>query len=111
MATNLPAVTDATFATDVIAKSHEKPVIVDFWAAWCGPCRQITPILEELSAVTDSDLVEIVAIDGDANPATMQAANISGLPTINVYSRGQLVQSITGAKPKAALLNELSPYL
>ncbi|HQR80904.1 MAG TPA: thioredoxin [Actinomycetota bacterium] len=100
-------VTDASFAEDVLLS--DKPVIVDFWAEWCGPCRQVAPILEELAR--DHDQIVVAKLNVDENPATAAQYGITSIPTMNVYSGGQLVKQIIGAKPKAHLLADLSDYL
>ena len=100
-------VTDATFATEVLGS--DKPVIVDFWAEWCGPCKMIAPILEEIAR--DNDGIVIAKLNVDENPQTAASYGITSIPTMNVYSGGQIVKTIIGAKPKAALLADLSPYL
>jgi thioredoxin 1 len=100
--------TDATFDQDVLA--HDKPVLVDFWAAWCGPCRAVAPILEEISQEY-SDKVTVVKIDADSNPEIMARYGITGLPTISLYQGGKLTKSITGARPKALLVREFSDVL
>lgn len=105
---NLPAVTDDTFESEVL--KSEKPVLVDFWAEWCGPCRQVSPILDELNAAHGEKL-SFVAMNVDENPVTPSTYRVTGIPTLNVYQNGEVVKSIVGAKPKAALLNELSDLL
>ena len=100
-------VTDASFADDVLMS--DKPVIVDFWAEWCGPCKMIAPILEEIAA--ENDGVVIAKLNVDENPQTAASYGITSIPTMNVYSGGQIVKTIIGAKPKAALLADLAPYL
>lgn len=100
-------VTDATFATEVLGS--DKPVIVDFWAEWCGPCKMIAPILEEIAR--DNDGIVIAKLNVDENPQTAASYGITSIPTMNVYSGGQIVKTIIGAKPKAALLADLAPYL
>lgn len=100
-------VTDATFADDVLLS--DKPVIVDFWAEWCGPCKMIAPILEEIASQNDN--VVIAKLNVDENPQTSASYGITSIPTMSVYKGGQIVKTIIGAKPKAALLADLAPYL
>ena len=100
-------VTDATFADEVLMSA--KPVLVDFWAEWCGPCKMISPVLEEIAASQDS--LQIVKINADENPAIAADQRIMSLPTLNVYQGGQLVKQIVGARPKAALLSDLAEFL
>ncbi|HET7174068.1 MAG TPA: thioredoxin [Nocardioidaceae bacterium] len=104
----LPAVTDATFQQEVL--EADKPVLVDFWAAWCGPCRMIAPILDELAS-EHGDAMKFVAMDLDANMATPPRYGITSIPTLNVYKGGELVKSIVGAQPKSMLLNQLSEFI
>lgn len=100
-------VTDATFAADVL--NSTKPVVVDFWAEWCGPCKMIAPILEEIAS--ENDNLVIAKMNVDENPATPASFGITSIPTLHVFQGGQIVKSIIGAKPKAALLADLAPYL
>lgn len=104
----LPAVTDADFDTTVLGA--EKPVLVDFWADWCGPCRQLAPILEQI-ADEHGDKIDVVKLDADSNPLTPAKYRVTGLPTINLFVDGEVVKSIVGVRPKAAMLQELSDYL
>jgi thioredoxin 1 len=108
MSENTVKVTDASFGDDVL--KSDKPVIVDFWAEWCGPCRQVAPILDEI-AREHSDKITIAKVNIDENPQIARDYQILSIPTMNVYQNGQVVKTIVGAKPKAALLRDLADYL
>lgn len=101
-------VTDETFDTEVLQNS--KPVIVDYWAEWCGPCRMVAPVLEEI-ANEHSDKIAVVKLNIDENPKVAQRYQIMAIPTMSVFQNGEIVKQIVGAKPKAALLRELSEYI
>ena len=102
------AVTDDSFAEDVLR--HERPVLVDFWAAWCGPCKMVAPVLEEIAAEKAEQLV-VAKIDVDANPATARDFQVISIPTMILFKGGEAVKRIVGAKGKAALLRELEDIL
>jgi thioredoxin 1 len=101
-------VTDETFDTEVL--KSEKPVVVDYWAEWCGPCRMVSPVLEEI-ATEHADKIDVVKINIDENPQVAQRYGILQIPTLNVFSGGEVVKQVIGAKPKSALLRDLAEFL
>ncbi|OBI05364.1 thioredoxin [Mycobacterium scrofulaceum] len=98
-------VSDASFSTEVL--SSNKPVLVDFWATWCGPCKMVAPVLEEIASERSEQLT-IAKLDVDANPVTARDFQVVSIPTMILFKDGQPVKRIVGAKGKAALLRELS---
>jgi thioredoxin 1 len=102
------AVTDDTFEADVL--QSDKTVLVDYWAEWCGPCKMIAPILEAI-AEEHGDKLDIVKLNVDDNPKVTQKYNILNIPTLGVFSNGQVVRELVGARSKSALLRELADFL
>ena len=105
---NVRTTTDADFKETVL--SSDKPVLVQFWADWCGPCKQLSPVLDKLAGEY-SDKIDFVKINTDQNAETTRAYNVMSLPTMNVYKDGEVVKQIIGAKPKRALEKELAEFL
>ena len=101
-------VTDSSFQDDVI--NSETPVLVDFWAEWCGPCKMIAPTLEEISREMSDDLV-VAKMDIDANQATPMSFGIMSIPTLMLFKNGEPVERIVGVQPKAQLVSKLKPHL
>jgi thioredoxin 1 len=101
-------VTDASFVSDVL--QSDKPVLVDFWADWCMPCKKVDPLLNEI-ANEMGDKVQIVSINIDENPETTRAYRVMSVPTLTIFKGGEPVNSVTGAKPKSALVNFIESAL
>jgi thioredoxin 1 len=102
------SVTDASFESDVL--NSEKTILVDFWAEWCGPCRAVGPILDQIAA-EHADKIEIVKLNVDENPQTAAKYQITSIPAMKVYKGGEVVKTVIGAKPKPALEADLAAYL
>jgi thioredoxin 1 len=101
-------VTDASFMADVLESTT--PVVVDFWAQWCGPCRAVAPVLEEIAA-ENVERLTVAKLDVDANPLTVEQYHVVSIPTLIVFKGGQPVARIVGARGKSALLSDLTDYL
>jgi thioredoxin 1 len=101
-------VTDQDFTTQVL--ESDKPVLVDFWAEWCGPCKMVAPVVEEIAA-EHAEKLTVAKLNIDENPATAREYQIMSIPTMSVFQGGRRVKDIVGAKPKAALLRDLAEFL
>jgi len=101
-------VTDETFEADVL--KNDKPVLVDYWAEWCGPCKMVAPVLEAI-AEEHGDKLDIVKLNVDENPVVTQKYGILNIPTLGVFKNGEVVKELVGARSKSALLRELSDFL
>ena len=101
-------VTDASFQSDVL--ESDKPIMVDFWAEWCGPCRAVSPILDKI-AEENSDKLDIVKLNVDDNPETAMKYGITSIPAMFVFKQGEVVKRVIGAKPKPALEADLAEFL
>lgn len=104
----IKTVTDETFDAEVL--DSPRPVLVEFWAQWCGPCHQLTPVLDTIAA-EHAGAIDVVKVNVDENPVTALKYEILLVPTMNVYSGGEVVKQLVGAKPKSALLRELAHFL
>ena len=103
-------VTDSTFAQEVVAASAALPVLVDAWAEWCGPCRMIAPVLDQL-AEESHGRYKIAKLNVDENPLTSQKFGIRSIPTMLIFKNGRLVDQLVGAIPKQAIASKLAAYL
>jgi thioredoxin 1 len=101
-------VTDESFAAEV--ERSPRPVIVEYWAEWCGPCRQVSPVLDAIAAEHDG-AVDVVKLNVDENPRTTQKYSVLLVPTLSLFAGGQVVKQVIGARSKAALLREFADYV
>ncbi|AEA28767.1 thioredoxin [Pseudonocardia benzenivorans] len=108
MGNNTVDVTDASFEADVL--KSDKTVLVDFWATWCGPCKMVAPVLDEIAG-EHSDKLTVAKLDIDVNSKTAAAYQVMSIPTMILFKDGKPVKTIVGARPKAALLSDLADYI
>jgi thioredoxin 1 len=102
------AVTDDSFEADVL--KNPKPVLVDYWAEWCGPCKMVAPVLDSI-AEEHGDKLDIVKLNVDENPEVTRKYGILNIPTLGVFQNGEVVKELVGARSKSALLRELAEFL
>ena len=104
---NLTHITDATFEQET---GGSTPVLVDFWAEWCGPCRMIAPVLDQIAA-EQGEKLQIKKLNADENPETMRRFGVAGIPTLILFKDGQPVERLVGFMPKPQLMSRLQPHL
>jgi thioredoxin 1 len=100
--------TTLSFKTDVL--ESDKPVIVDFWAEWCGPCRMVSPILDEIASEY-SEKLKVVKVNVDHHPQLAMDYQVTGIPLLGIFQGGKMVKQLVGARPKAAIVSELTEFL
>jgi thioredoxin 1 len=105
---SLPLTTDAEFATDVLASPI--PVLVDFTADWCPPCKMVEPVLEQIAG-TEAGRLRVISLDVDVNPVTVMAYGVLSMPTLALFVNGEIVAQLVGAKPRTMIMRELEPHL
>ncbi len=105
---DLLEVTDATFESEVL--NTDQPTLVDFWADWCGPCKMVAPVVEEIAAEYN-DQMKVAKMDVDSNPKTPGNYGIRGIPTLILFKDGEEATRIVGFRPKEAMMEEISPHL
>lgn len=105
---NVGDVTDATFEAEVLKANL--PVLVDFWAPWCGPCRAVAPVVEEIATEYTGKL-KVLKLNTDENPKTAQSYRISGIPSLMVFKNGQPVEQVVGAVPKSTLSSAIQKHI
>ncbi len=108
MSENITAVSDDTFDEEV--SLADLPVLVDFWAEWCGPCKMVAPVLEEIAG-DKAGLLRIVKLNVDDNPRTAQRFQVMSIPTLMLFKNGEMQSRIVGARPKSQILSEVEPHL